>query len=130
MLAANKLNILFFLSAARRFVNFGETIQAAKCPDHHPFPEVPVTDPHFRRQLEGYGLTTASILYRLPDHPALLQEFIWQDYDLFPDFPVLTRFIDFWKREIEGALHSVRVAHNRLITPAEMKAIGAEFRLH
>ncbi|TMJ68454.1 MAG: Usg family protein, partial [Alphaproteobacteria bacterium] len=23
----------------------------------------------FRRQLEGYGLTTAQILYRLPDHP-------------------------------------------------------------
>jgi uncharacterized protein Usg len=27
----------------------------------------------FRRQLEGYGLTTANILYLRPDHPWLLQ---------------------------------------------------------
>ena len=33
----------------------------------------------FRRQLEGYGLTTAQILYRLPDHPSLLQTYVWQD---------------------------------------------------
>ncbi|KAF0231589.1 MAG: Usg family [Beijerinckiaceae bacterium] len=87
-------------------------------------------DSAFRRQLEGYGLTTASILYRMPDHPSFLQEFIWQDYDLFPKFPVLQTFIDFWKREIDGALHSIRVAHNRLITPAELRTIGAEFRLN
>ena len=33
----------------------------------------------FRKQLEGYGLTTANILYRRPDHPWLLQTFVWQD---------------------------------------------------
>ena len=89
-----------------------------------------MVDLQFRRQLEGYGLTTASILYRLPDHPALLQEFIWQDYDVYPNFPVLHRFIDFWRREIEGALHSINVAHNRLITPAEIRKVGVEFRLN
>ena len=41
----------------------------------------------FRRQLEGYGLTTASILYRLPDHPGILQNYIWQQHDLHPHFP-------------------------------------------
>lgn len=87
-------------------------------------------DPQFRRQLEGYGLTTASILYRLPDHPRFLQEFIWQEYDLFPEFPTLHRFIAFWRDKIEGQLHSIRVAHNRLITPAELKTIDHEFRLN
>ena len=43
----------------------------------------------FRRQLEGYGLTTANILYRRPDHPWLLQTYVWQDYDLCPMFPHL-----------------------------------------
>ena len=38
----------------------------------------------FRRQLQGYGLTTADILYHMPDHPGLLQRFIWQRYDLHP----------------------------------------------
>jgi uncharacterized protein Usg len=57
-----------------------------------------------------YRLTTAEILYRLPDHPALLQSYIWQELDIAPQYPVLNKFLDFWRREIEGTLHSVRVA--------------------
>jgi uncharacterized protein Usg len=68
----------------------------------------------------GYGLTTAQILYRMPDHLELLQEYIWQRYDTFPDFPVLGRFLDFWEKELDGPIHSVTVAHARLITPAEI----------
>ena len=83
----------------------------------------------FRKQLEGYSLTTAEILYRMPDHPALLQSYLWQEYDLFPKFPELRRFLDFWTRSLDGALYSVRVAHDRLIKPAELKAMG-EFRIH
>ena len=86
--------------------------------------------PAFARQLEGYGLTTAEILYRLPDHPAILQSYIWQEYDLCPDFPELRRFLDFWSHQLDGVLHSVRVGHSRLIRPAELKAVAAEFRLH
>ncbi len=82
------------------------------------------------RQLQGYGLTTARILYRLPDHPALLQTYVWQDYDLAPDFPELNRFLDFWKREIEGPLHSIKVAHQGVISAAEMRVASAEFSLN
>ena len=83
-----------------------------------------------RRQLEGYGLTTAQILYRLPDHPSLLQTYVWQDYDLCPKFPVLSRFLAFWLEKLDGPLFSVTVAHSRLIKPAEIRAINGEFRLH
>jgi uncharacterized protein Usg len=78
----------------------------------------------FRRQLEGYGLTTANILYRRPDHLWLLQ------YDLCPIFPALNKFLSFWLETLEGPLHSVTVAHARLIKPAEIRAIDGEFRLH
>ena len=84
----------------------------------------------FQKQLVGYGLTTAEILYRRPDHPWLLQTYVWQNYDLFPNFPELRRFLAFWVEKLEGPLHSVVVAHSRLIKPAELKAIGSEFRLH
>ncbi len=84
----------------------------------------------FRRQVAGYGLTTAHILYRRPDHRWLLQSYVWQAYDLFPDFPELQRFLAFWQEKLEGPLHSVRVAHRKLIKPAELKAIDGEFRLH
>lgn len=84
----------------------------------------------FRKQVEGYGLTTAKILYRLPDYPRLLQTYVWQNYDLFPQFPELSKFLDFWKRELEGPLFSVTVAHSRLIKPSELRAVDGIFRLH
>ena len=84
----------------------------------------------FKKQLGGYGLTTAQILYRRPDHQWLLQTYVWQNYDLFPKFPELHRFLAFWMEKLEGPLHSVVVAHSRLIKPAELKAIDGEFRLH
>jgi uncharacterized protein Usg len=88
------------------------------------------TSSDFRRQLEGYGLTTASIFYGMPDHPLVLQTFVWQAYDIAPHFPALTRFLEFWKRELEGPLHSVAVVHQPLIRPAEVRTINSEFGLH
>jgi uncharacterized protein Usg len=83
---------------------------------------VPPTLQPEARQLEGYGLTTANILYRRPDHPWLLQTYVWQDYDLCPMFPHLNKFLNFWMEKLEGPLHSVTVAHARLIKPAEIRA--------
>ena len=80
--------------------------------------------------LDGYSLTTAEIIYRLPDHPALLQSYIWQDYDLHPRFPRLKGFLDFWTAKLDGKLYRVMVAHRELITPAELRLVGTELRLH
>ena len=80
-------------------------------------------------QLLGYRLTTAEIIYHLPDHPSVLQSFIWQTLDIAPDFPVLRRFVDFWKRSLDGKLHSIRVADAPLVQPAEFRLVGSEFRL-
>ena len=77
-------------------------------------------------QLADFRLTTAQILYHLPDHPKLLQTYIWQDYDRAPDFPMLLKFIDFWQREIEGKLHSVRVRNEQLITSGDFSATDFE----
>lgn len=81
-------------------------------------------------QLKGYRLTTAEILYHLPDHEGLLQTFVWQDYDLAPRFPVLKKFLQFWERNLEGRLHSVRVAHVPLVRPAELRHAASLQYLH
>lgn len=81
-------------------------------------------------QMQGYGLTTAHILYRLPDHPALLQSYIWQDYDIAPDFPEMRGFLQFWRETLDGVLHSVRYSHRRLIGAGEWRALNGEFMLH
>ncbi|MCA8909106.1 MAG: Usg family protein [Rhodospirillaceae bacterium] len=81
-------------------------------------------------QLQGYRMTTAEILYHMPDRPSLLQTFIWQFMDQAPRFPRLNRFLDFWHREIDGILHSVKIANVELVKPAELVYCGGEFRLH
>ena len=81
------------------------------------------------RQLNDDRLTTAEILYRLPDHPAVLQSYVWQDLDLAPAYPVLHRFLEFWEREIEGRLHSVRVGSLRLVQAPGPRTPGAVLTL-
>ena len=75
-------------------------------------------------QLEGFSLTTAEILYRLPDHPSLIQSYVWQDYDQSPLFPRLKEFLDFWSHNLEGRLYRIRVAHKSLIQPREFRFIS------
>ena len=80
--------------------------------------------------INAHQLTTAEIIYHLPDYPDLLQSYIWQEYDMAPHFPVLTQFLDFWSHNLEGKLHSVYVARQKLITPGEMRFADCEFSLH
>ncbi len=80
--------------------------------------------------LKGYGLTTAEMFYRMPDHRHVLNTFIWQDYDQAPDHERLFGFIEFWQAEIEGPLHSVRFTHRRLVAPGDWRNVVGEFRVH
>jgi uncharacterized protein Usg len=81
-------------------------------------------------RIPDWRLTTAELLYHLPDHPHVLQSFIWQKLDRAPDFPELDRFLNFWQREIEGPIHSVRVASAALTRPAELRYANGVFTLH
>ncbi len=82
------------------------------------------------KQMAGYRLTTAQIIYHLPDHPKLLQEFVWQHLDIAPDFPELKRFLGFWETTIEGKLHSVRIASAQLIAPARLRTADGLLTMH
>jgi uncharacterized protein Usg len=79
---------------------------------------------------EGFTLTTAEILYHLPDHPGILQSYVWQGHDRAPNFPVLNRFLDFWRRELDGPLHSVRIASRDTYAPAEVSFVECGYTIH
>lgn len=81
-------------------------------------------------QLKDYRLTTAEILYHMPDHPRLLQSYIWQEMDIAPRFPMLHKFLDFWRRELDGKVHSVRITSSQLVKPPSYRHPGAYLRLH
>jgi uncharacterized protein Usg len=90
------------------------------------------TDVHeeFERQLRGGRLTTAEVTYYMPDHPMLLQEFLWQTMDEAPDFPRIRRFLDFWRREIDAVIHSVRVSYVGIVAPARIRVADDLGTLH
>jgi len=82
------------------------------------------------RQLAGHQLTTAEILYALPDYPQLLQTYIWQEYDVAPKFPLLGQFIAFWQRDIEGRLHRVTVSVREVLGDARFTFYAAEVEVN
>ena len=87
-------------------------------------------DSDFKKQFMGdFRLTTAEILYHMPDCPGLLQTYVWQDYDIAPRYPILGKFLNFWTKELDGPLHSVLVGSQELITPAQASHRNFEFTL-
>ena len=80
--------------------------------------------------LKGYGVTTAEMFYRMPDYTNVLNSFVWQEYDRAPDHERLFDFIEFWQREIEGPLHSVRFIHRTPLASGEWRHVTGEFDYH
>lgn len=80
--------------------------------------------------LQNTQMIVADILYHMPDRPAILQTFIWQNMDLVPEYPALRRFLNFWDKNLDGKLHSVQVAGKQLIKPSELRHAMAEFSLN
>ncbi|NCN52277.1 hypothetical protein GW943_00480 [Candidatus Parcubacteria bacterium] len=97
----------------------------------HQLPKEP-TQSDLEKMLRGHRLTTAEILYRMPDNLDLLQMYVWQDLDIAPDFPVLRDFLHFWEDNLDGPLHAVRVASVGIIKPAELRAFTPDniIRIH
>jgi uncharacterized protein Usg len=81
-------------------------------------------------QVRNCRLTTAEITYHLPDFPQLLQTYIWQQPDLAPDFPALYRFLDYWEQNLEGRLHSVKIADAPLLMRREIRFAASLKHLH
>lgn len=71
-------------------------------------------------RLQGWRLATAEVLYYMPDHPSLLQSFVWQTLDIAPSYPRIHKFLNFWKREIDAVIHSVRLASGETLAPAKI----------
>jgi len=85
---------------------------------------------HVPHIIKPYCLATTEVLYRLPDHPDLLQSFIWQTMDVAPDFPGVRKFLAFWESHIEARIHSVQVASRALVRPAEFRRVDRVWTVH
>jgi len=84
-----------------------------------------MTEDELSLRLRGWRLATAEVLYFMPDHPALIQSFVWQTLDLAPSYPRIHKFLDFWRREIDAVIHSVRLASGETLAPARVSRADA-----
>jgi uncharacterized protein Usg len=84
---------------------------------------IPIRGSELQAQLSGKRLTTAEVLYYMPDHPSLLQTFLWQTLDEAPDYPRIQRFLDFWRREIDAVIHSVAITSTGQVAPAQTRPV-------
>ncbi len=91
---------------------------------------IPVLTGDFEAQLSGKRLTTAEVLFYMPDHPALLQSFLWQTLDEAPDFPRIQRFLNFWREQIDAVIHSVQISSVQQIGPGRLRPVRWEAKLH
>ncbi len=91
---------------------------------------IPLWTPDFEAQLKGKRLTTAEVLYFIPDHPDLLQSFLWQTLDEAPEFPRIQKFLEFWRREIEAVIHSVQISSMQQVAPGRMRSVRWEGKLN
>ena len=89
-----------------------------------------MTTRDFETQLRGGRLTTTEVLYYMPDHPQLLQSFLWQTLDIAPDYPRVHQFLDFWRREIDAVIHSVAISAVGVVSPANVRATNVMGQLH
>ncbi|HEX2859415.1 MAG TPA: hypothetical protein VHP58_04380 [Alphaproteobacteria bacterium] len=65
------------------------------------------------------GVASVNVLYRRPDRPWLLQQYMHQHDDDLDFLPRSLAFIDFWRRELHGRLEAVEI---------ETSAPGAGYR--
>lgn len=84
----------------------------------------------FEDAWDGYRLVTAEILYHLPDHPLILQTYIWQEFDKPNTYPNLQDFLQFWLKEIDGKLHEVKVCVGGPLMPSSVSAPTTVFAMH
>ena len=81
-------------------------------------------------EFKPFKLTTAEILYRMPDYPDLLQCFVWQKLDTDQEYPKLQKFLDFWDQNLDAPIHSVRVAGRDIVGRPSLRCVDRSFVIH
>lgn len=62
--------------------------------------------------LNKIQIITIDILYWMPDHPHILQQFVWQTEDQIPEYLRAKKFLNYWKNNIDAKIHQICIAQN------------------
>ena len=59
--------------------------------------------------LKKWTIASVQVVYYIPDYMSLVNEFIWQTEDQLPEYPRITRFLDYWDKNIDGPIKEVYI---------------------
>ena len=54
-------------------------------------------------------VASVQVIYYMPDYKNILNEFVWQTEDQIPEFPRITKFLDYWDKNIDGPIKEVYI---------------------
>ena len=59
--------------------------------------------------LHKWTVATVQVIYYIPDYLNIVQEFMWQTEDQLPEYPRITKFLDYWDKNIDGPIKEVYI---------------------
>ena len=66
---------------------------------------------HLMTSMEQKGITihNPNAVYYIPDYLNIVQEFILQTEDQIPEYPRITKFLNYWDKNIDGPIKEVYI---------------------
>ena len=59
--------------------------------------------------LHKWTVATVQVVYYIPDYLNIFQEFMWQTEDQIPEYPRITKFLNYWDKNIDGPIKEVYI---------------------
>ena len=59
--------------------------------------------------IRKWTVASVQVVYYIPDYLNIVNEFIWQTADQLPEYPRITRFLDYWDKNIDGPIKEVYI---------------------
>ena len=70
-------------------------------------------------------LATVDVLYWMPDYQDILQQFVWQTADIRPEYPMIHKFLNYWKDNIDAVIAEVKISDSEM---ARIRRVDKEWR--
>ena len=77
--------------------------------------------------LKKWTVASVQVVYYIPDYMNLVNEFIWQTEDQLPEYPRITRFLDYWDKNIDGPIKEVYIYDHE---EAEVRHVDRKYKIN
>ncbi len=59
--------------------------------------------------IKKWTVATVQVVYYIPDYLNIVNEFVWQTDDQLPEYPRITKFLNYWDKNIDGPIKEVYI---------------------